>query len=220
MNAIGWNWSFALSTLPALLVGFRLTVLATLLGSALAFVLGLALTLLRMTRHAPLTLIVNAFVSFVRGTPLLVQLYVLFYVLPKWGVSTSAFVTGVVGLGVYYSASTSEVYRAGIEGVAPGQWEAALTLGLPIRRVWSGVILPQAMRAVLPVLGNQVVAMFKETSLLSTITVMEMLAQATNIGSIQYRYVEPLTLAGALYFVISYVSAKGLRRLEVGHVNA
>jgi polar amino acid transport system permease protein len=219
MSTLDWNWVFAWSIMPDLLNGFRLTVLATLLGSLLAFALGLLLTLLRMARSPWLTMPVNFFVSFVRGTPLLVQLYVLFYVIPTWGFSMSAFVTGVIGLGVYYSASTSEIYRAGIEGIAAGQWEAALALGLPIRRVWSGVILPQSVRTVLPMLGNQVVAMFKETSLLSTITVMEMLAQATNIGSTHYRYVEPLTLAGLLYFVISYVSAKLLRRMEVNHVN-
>ncbi|EIF33032.1 ectoine/hydroxyectoine ABC transporter, permease protein EhuD [Burkholderia sp. Ch1-1] len=219
MSTLDWNWTFAWSILPALLTGFQLTVFATCFGAIIAFVVGLALTMLRMTRFAWLTFSANAFVSFVRGTPLLVQLYVLFYVLPKWGMSASAFVTGVIGLGVYYSASCSEIYRAGIEGIAPGQWEAALTLGLPIRRVWSGIVLPQALRTVLPMLGNQVVAMFKETSLMSTITVMELLAQATNVGSIQYRYVEPLTLAGLLYFVVSYGSAKLIRRLEVDHVN-
>jgi polar amino acid transport system permease protein len=154
----------------------------------------------------------------VRGTPLLVQLYFVFYVLPKWGLSMPALVTGIAGLGIYYSATASEIYRAGIEELAAGQWEAALVLGLPIRRVWLGIVLPQAVKTVLPMLGNQVVAMFKETSLLSTITVIELLAESTSIGSIEFRYVEPLTMAGFFYFVISYTAARGIRRLEAGHV--
>jgi len=137
--------------------------------------------------------------------------------LPTWGMSMPALTTGVIGLGLFYSAYAAEIYRAGIEELPVGQWEAALTMGLPLRRVWLGIVLPQAVRTVLPVLGNQVVAMFKETALLSTITVMELLAQAKNIGSIEFRYVEPLTLAGLFYLTISYVAARGLRRLETTH---
>jgi polar amino acid transport system permease protein len=218
VSTLDWDWSFAWSILPALLMGAKITVIATLLGSLLSFALGLIWTLLRLMRIKLVSPAVEFFVSFVRGTPLLVQLYFVFYVFPNWGLSMPALVTGIVGLGIYYSATASEIYRAGIEELAAGQWEAALVLGLPLRRVWLGVVLPQAIRTVLPVLGNQVVAMFKETSLLSTITVIELLAEATSIGSMEFRYVEPLTMAGFFYFVISYTAARGIRRLEVRHV--
>jgi polar amino acid transport system permease protein len=218
VSTLDWDWSFAWSIVPALLMGAKITVIATLLGSLLSFALGLIWTLLRMMRIKLVTPAVEFFVSFVRGTPLLVQLYFVFYVFPKWGLSMPALVTGIVGLGIYYSATASEIYRAGIEELAAGQWEAALVLGLPLRRVWLGIVLPQAVKTVLPVLGNQVVAMFKETSLLSTITVIELLAQATSIGSMEFRYVEPLTMAGFFYFVISYTAARGIRRLEARHV--
>lgn len=217
MNGPVWNWSFAWSIVPDLLDGIRITIFATLSGSALAFVLGLLWTLLRMKRTPFIAPCIEFFVSFIRGTPLLVQLYFLFYVFPTWGLSMSAMMTGVVGLAVFYSTYATEIFRAGIEDIPPGQWEAALVLGLPIRRLWLGVILPQAIKLVLPMLGNLVVAMFKETSLMSTITVMELLAQSKNIGSIEFRYVEPLTLAGVFYFVISYASARTLRRLEGSH---
>jgi polar amino acid transport system permease protein len=218
VSTLDWDWSFAWSIVPALLMGAKITILATLLGSLLSFVLGLIWTLLRMMRIKLVSPAVEFFVSFVRGTPLLVQLYFVFYVFPKWGLSMPALVTGIVGLSIYYSATASEIYRAGIEELATGQWEAALVLGLPLRRVWLGIVLPQAVKTVLPVLGNQVVAMFKETSLLSTITVIELLAQATSIGSMEFRYVEPLTMAGFFYFVISYTAARGIRRLEARHV--
>jgi polar amino acid transport system permease protein len=214
VSSFHWDWAFAWSIAPALLMGAKITIVATLLGSLLSFVLGLIWTLLRLKRITLITPAVEVFVSFVRGTPLLAQLYFVFYVFPKWGLSMPALVTGIVGLGIYYSATASEIYRAGIEELAAGQWEAALVLGLPIRRVWLGIVLPQAVKTVLPVLGNQVVAMFKETSLLSTITVIELLAEATSIGSINFRYVEPLTMAGFFYFVISYTAARGIRRLE------
>ncbi len=217
MSSFDWDWAYAWSIVPALLRGAKLTIVATLLGSLLSFTLGLVWTLLRLKRIALVTPAVEFFVSFVRGTPLLIQLYVLFYVLPRWGLSLPALATGIVGLGIFYSATASEIYRAGIEELAAGQWEAALVLGLPLRRVWLGIVLPQAVRVVLPMLGNQVVAMFKETSLMSTITVMELLAESTSIGSINFRYVEPLTLAGFFYFVISYISARGIRRLEASH---
>jgi polar amino acid transport system permease protein len=214
MSSFAWDWHFAWSVLPLLLTGTKLTILATLLGSIIAFILGMLWTLIRMTQIRVLAPAIGLFVEFVRGTPLLVQLYFLFYVLPTWGMSLPAFATGVLGLGLFYSAYASEVYRAGIEELPPGQWEASLTLGLPLRRVWLGIVLPQAIRTVWPVLGNQVVAMFKETALLSTITVMELLAQAKNIGSIEFRYVEPLSLAGLIYLTISYAAARLLRRFE------
>ncbi len=217
MSSLDWDWAYAWSIVPILLGGAEITIVATLIGSLLSFALGLVWTLLRMKQLPIVTPLVEFGVFFVRGTPLLVQIYFLFYVFPKWGLSMPALTTGIVALGIYYSAPTSEIYRAGIEEVAAGQWEAALVLGLPLRRVWLGIILPQAVKVVLPVMGNQVVAMFKETSLMSTITVMELLAESTNIGSINYRYVEPLTLAGFFYFVISYIAARGLRRLETSH---
>jgi len=215
MNGFAWDWKFAWSIVPDLLQGVKLTIIATFLGSLIAFALGIVWTLIRFARLPVATPAVEFFVQFVRGTPLLVQLYFLFYVFPNWGISLPALTTGVLCLGVFYSAYAAEIYRAGIEDLPPGQWEAALTLGLPIRRVWLGIVLPQSVRKILPVLGNQVIAMFKETALLSTITIVELLAQAKNIGSLEFRFVEPLTLAGTFYFVISYVSARALRSWEV-----
>lgn len=217
MSGFVWDWSFALSVVPDLLMGIRITIFATLVGSLLAFVLGLVWVVIRFAQIPVLTPVVVLFIQFVRGTPLLVQLYFLFYVLPTWGISLSALVTGILGLGLFYSAYAAEIYRAGIEEVPAGQWEASLTLGLPLWHLWLGIVLPQALRTVLPVLGNQVVAMFKETALLSTITVMEMAAEAKNIGSIEFRYIEPLTLAGFFYFIISYAASRMFRSLETPH---
>ncbi|HVI61095.1 MAG TPA: ectoine/hydroxyectoine ABC transporter permease subunit EhuD [Bradyrhizobium sp.] len=220
MSSFHWDWGFAWAILPELLQGLVVTVLATLLGSMVAFALGMVWTLVRMLRIPLLTPSVSFFVEFIRGTPLLIQLYFLYYVLPTWGLTISPLPTGIFGLGLFYSAYAAEIFRAGIEDLPPGQWEAALTLGLPVRRVWLGIILPQAIRSVVPILGNVVISMFKQSSLLSTITMFELLAAGLNIGSVNYRYVEPLTLVGAFYFAISFLSARIVRSLEAKHAFA
>jgi len=217
VSSFHWDWGFAWAILPELLQGLVVTVVATLLGSMVAFALGMVWAFVRLLRISLLTPSVSFFVEFIRGTPLLIQLYFLYYVLPTWGLTISALPTGIFGLGLFYSAYAAEIFRAGIEDLPAGQWEAALTLGLPVRRVWLGIILPQAIRSVVPILGNVIISMFKQSSLLSTITVFELLAAGLNIGSVNYRYVEPLTLVGAFYFAISFLSARIVRSLEAKH---
>ena len=209
-----WDWAYTWDVLPLLLRGLVVTVQATLVGSVVAMVLGLVFALLRRSRLAVVRVVTGGFVEFVRSTPLLVQLYFLFFVLPSLGITLSGFMAGVIGLGVHYATYTSEVYRAGIEGVPRGQWEAATALNLPTSRVWRSVILPQAIPRVLPALGNYVIAMFKETPLLSAITVLEMLAVAKDLGGQTFRYLEPLTLVGLLFLLVSLPASLTVRRLE------
>src|SRR5919109_1192514 len=215
-----WDWNAALDVLPQLLYAFvRYTLVATVLGTALAAVLGLTFAIIRRAHVPVLAPLTTAFIEFVRSTPLLVQLFFLFFVLPTWGITLPALTLGVIGLGVHYSCYLAEVYRAGIEGVPKGQWEAATALSLPPRLLWQHVILPQAVRNVLPALGNYAISMFKETPFLALITVPEMVQQAQSIGAIHFRYVEPITLAGLIFLVASYPTAVLLRRLEMrlGH---
>jgi polar amino acid transport system permease protein len=218
MGKFEWDWAYVVQLLPQLLQGLEITILVTLTGSLIAFILGFLWILLRLARIPFVSAAVGFFVEFVRGTPFLIQLYFLFYVVPTWGLTLSALLTGIIGIGLFNSSYVSEIYRAGIEDIPVGQWEACLTLGLPIRRVWMGVILPQSIRTVLPMLGNVVINMFKETAVLSTITVFELLARAMDAGFLQFRFIEPLTLAGALYFVVSYTAARGVKLLEKQNV--
>jgi polar amino acid transport system permease protein len=215
-----WDWNFALDILPDLLYAFvRYTLVATILGSLVGAVLGLIFAIVRRARVPVLSPLVRAFVEFIRSTPLLVQLFFLFYVLPLAGVTLGPMTTGVIGLGVHYACYYAEVYRAGIDGVPKGQWEAATALSLPARYTWQRVILPQAVRNVLPALGNYAISMFKETPFLALITVPEMVQQAQSIGAIQFRYLEPITLTGLIFLAASYPTAVLLRRLEIrlGH---
>jgi polar amino acid transport system permease protein len=211
----GWDWGLAGQAVPLLLRGLVLTLEATVLGSALAFVLGLLLTLLRISRIPVLSQVTWAFVEFVRDTPLLVQLYFVYFVFPvTFGIKLSSLATGVITLGVHYAAYTSDTYRAGIQAVPREQWEAATALSLPRHRVWLGVVLPQSIRRSLPSLGNYLISMFKDTPVLLTVGLLEIVGQAEQAGSATYSYVEPFTIAGFFFLLLSYPSSILVRRLE------
>ncbi|SAI56549.1 binding-protein-dependent transport system inner membrane protein [Bordetella ansorpii] len=209
-----FDWNFAFEILPTLADALVITVQATVIGMLLAVTLGLVLAMLR---RAPLWIVsapAALVIEFVRSTPLLVQMYFLFYVLPVTGISLSPLTTGILALGVHYAAYCAEVYRAGIEAVPRGQVEAATALNLSRWRTAVGVVLPQAIPPVVPALGNYLVAMFKDTPLLSAITVVELLQQSKMIGSSTFRYTEPLTLVGVMFLVLSLAAAWGVRRVE------
>jgi polar amino acid transport system permease protein len=209
-----WDWAFVIQILPTLLEGVKITILATLLGSILAAVVGLAIAIVRRSQNRLVSMPMGFVAEFIRGTPLLVQLYFIFYVLPGLGITLSPLVAGVIGLGLHYGTYTAEVYRAGIDNVARGQWEAAKACNLNAWQTWTQIILPQALPPMIPALANYFIAMFKETPLLSAITVLELMNQARSIANYNYRYIEPITLVGAFFLIISLISVVGLRWLE------
>ncbi len=209
-----WDWEFVRQTMPTLIEGLKITILATALGSVVAAVIGLVFAILRMTAPPPIARVTSFAVEFIRGTPLLVQLYFIFYVLPDIGIRLPALVAGVIGLGIHYGTYAAEVYRAGIENVPRGQWEAAKATNLTVRQTWIHVILPQAIPPMIPALANYLIAMFKETPLLSAITVLELMNQAKSIANSNYRYIEPMTLVGVFFLIMSLISVFFLRWLE------
>jgi polar amino acid transport system permease protein len=209
-----FDWQFALEILPALLDAAVYTVGITIAGFALALVGGLLLALMRRAKSRLLAWPATTVIEFVRSTPLLIQLYFLFYVLPEFGLTLSALTAGTLGIGLHYSCYIAEVYRAGLNGVPRGQWEAATALSLSPWNIYRNVVLPQAIRPIMPALGNYLVAMFKDTPVLSAITVVELMLQAKNIGSQSFRYVEPITLAGLFFLIISIFVAMLVRKLE------
>ncbi|MFC4768903.1 ectoine/hydroxyectoine ABC transporter permease subunit EhuD [Effusibacillus consociatus] len=210
-----WNWDFALSILPKLFDVIGITISATLLGFVMAAILGLLFAFGRRSRFKALSLATAGIVEFIRSTPLLIQLYFLYFALPFYGIELSAFTIGVLGLGVHYSTYLSEVYRAGINDVPRGQWEAATALNFSKIQTWMRIVLPQAIRPVTPMLGNYLIVMFKETPLLSTITVVELMQTAKIIGSQSFRYLEAFTIVGLLFLLLSYPSSLLFRRLEI-----
>ncbi len=210
-----WDWHYAAEVFPDIaLNGLRITLVATVLGSLLAYTLGLALTLLRRSPIRVISASTWAFIEFIRSTPLLVQLFFFFFVLPDYGVRFDPLTTGVIALGVHYATYTAEVYRAGIEAVPTGQWEAAVALNLPRWRTWTAVVLPQAVPRVLPALGNYTISMLKETPLLLMIGVLDIVGVANQLGSRAFRYVEPISIAGVLFLVLSYSASLLVRWME------
>ncbi|GIP33168.1 ectoine/hydroxyectoine ABC transporter permease subunit EhuD [Paenibacillus sp. J2TS4] len=209
-----WNWDYAFDILPKMLRALPITIAATLVGFIIASLFGLLLAVMRRSRHKIISYPVIGFVEFVRNTPLLVQLFFLFYALPLYGIALSPFLCGVIGLGLHYSTYLSEVYRSGIDAVERGQWEASTALNFSKGQTWLRVILPQAIPPIIPVMGNYLIVMFKETPLLSAITVVELMTTAKSIGSQSFRYVEVFTMVGVLFFILSYASSLIVRSLE------
>jgi polar amino acid transport system permease protein len=215
-----WDTDYAVDILPNLLEAFfRYTLVITILGSVVAAVVGLVFAFVRYIHVPVLAPITTAFVEFVRSTPIPVQLFFLFYVLPDYGVTADAEVIGVVCIGLHYACYYAEVYRAGIEAVPKGQWEACTALSIPQRYIWQRVVLPQALRNVLPSLGNYVISMFKETPFLVLISVPELVSEARAEAATSFRSVEPYTIAGLIFLAVSYPAAVAMRRLEkrLGH---
>ncbi len=209
-----WDWGFVWQIFPTLIEGVKITILATLLGSILAAFVGLGIALARRSSNRVLSRGVGFAAEFIRGTPLLVQLYFIFYVLPDIGILLAPLVAGVIGLGLHYGTYTAEVYRAGIDNVPRGQWEAAKACNISARQTWIHIIIPQALPPMIPALANYFIAMFKETPLLSAITVLELMNQAKSVANSSYRYIEPITMVGAFFLAISLVAVFGLRWLE------
>lgn len=208
-----WDWTFTFEILPVLARAAIMTVQATALGFTIAATLGLVLASIRLAFPVA-GVVVTVLVELIRSTPLLIQIFFLYFVLPKAGIVLDAFTAGVAAIGIHYAAYCSEVYRAGFENVPRGQWEASIALNLSPWNTFKDIILPQALPPVVPALGNYLIALFKETPLLSAIAVLELMQTAKNIGSETFRYTEPVTLVGVFFLVMSLVSAGIIRMLE------
>ncbi len=212
---MNWDWDYARDVFPEIAgKGLLVTLEATVLGSIVAYALGLVLALLRRSNIAAVRWVVWGIIEFIRSTPLIVQIFFMFFVLPDIGLKFGPLTTGVIAIGLHYATYTAEVYRAGIEAVPVGQWEAATALSLPRAWTWTKVILPQAIPRVLPALGNYTISLLKETPLLLTIGVLDMVGAAYQAGSRAFRFIEPITIAGVLFLVVSYSASLLVRWLE------
>jgi len=209
-----WDWNVAMSVMLRLAAGLVVTVQATFVGAFLAYVIGLFIAILKMSRLGLVRTVTYWTSEFIRRTPLLVQLYFLFYVLPDIGIFLSPFMAGVIGLGLHFSTYTSEVFRAGIENVPKGQWDASRALNYSPVQTWQYVILPQAIPPMIPPLANYLIVMFKETPLLAAITVVELFNAANIYSNSHYKYLEPMTLVGAFFLLVSVPSAIAAIKLE------
>lgn len=213
---MGWRWEFTWEILPRLIEATGVTLLAALIGYLIAMVLGLVLALAQRSPWRVLTVVTRETVEFIRSTPLVLQIFFVFYVGPQFGVTLSPWVAGMLAIGLHYAAYLSEVYRGGLESVPQGQWEAATSLNLTMAHAYRRIILPQALPNAVPGMGNYLVGILKDTPMLSVIGVAELMHTANAIGAESYRFLEPITLVGLIFLCISLPLAAGVRRLDAG----
>jgi polar amino acid transport system permease protein len=213
-----WDWAFAGEILPLLAEASVVTLEATILGFAIAAVLGLAFAIGRMYGPPWLSVPLIGLIEFIRSTPLLIQIFFIYFVFPEFGLVLEAMTAGILALGLHYATYASEVYRAGLANIQRGQWEASIALNLTPYHTFRDVIIPQAIPPVVPALGNYLVALFKDTPLLSAIGVLELMQTAKILGSETFRYVEPITMVGAIFLIFSLIAA-GLIRIVEARLN-
>ena len=213
MNA-EWRWDFAIEILPNMLWATLNTILAAGIGYAIAAVVGLLFFLGQRTPIKIVNMINREIVEFIRSTPLLIQLFFVYFVLPQFGITLSAWVCGMITIGLHFGTYLSEVYRGALEGVPKTQWEACRALNFSTFYTYRRIVLPQAFPIAIPGMGNYLVGIFKDTPLLSTIGVAELFHAATAVGGYHYRYLEPYTIVGIIFLTLSIPAAIWIRKIE------
>ncbi|WP_309118417.1 ectoine/hydroxyectoine ABC transporter permease subunit EhuD [Paenibacillus sp.] len=210
-----WSWTAVSELLPLLLEGAKTTVVITIAGFLVAAIFGLLFAMLRRSSSKIVSKASGLVIDFIRCTPLLVQAFFLYFALPEIiQVRIDKYAAGIAALGLHYATYLSEVYRAGIDNVPKGQWEASRALNFGKAQTWLRIVLPQAIPPIVPVMGNYFIMMFKETPILIVIALPEMLLQAKLYGSANFRYIEAYTMVGLIFLLLSLPSSYLFRRLE------
>ncbi|NGW90890.1 ABC transporter permease subunit [Staphylococcus aureus] len=202
------------------LKGIKITILISLIGVALGSILGAFVALMKLSKIKIISWIASIYIEILRGTPMLVQVFIVFFgITAALGLDISALVCGTIALVINSSAYIAEIIRAGINAVDKGQMEAARSLGLNYRQTMKSLIMPQAIKNILPALGNEFVTLIKESSIVSTIGVGEIMFNAQVVQGISFDPFTPLLVAAALYFVLTFVLTRIMNMIE-GRLNA
>ena len=199
---------------PLLLQGIWVTLLLGVVSFVLGSVLGGLIALARISRWRALRAVAIAYVSVFRGTPLLIQILVIYFGLPQIGIQFEPIPSAILALTLFSAAYLSENFRGGIVGVDKGQWEAGFSMGMPYWRVFRRLIVPQALRIATPAVGGRFIALMKDTSLASVVTVVELTRVAESVGTATFRYMEAFLAAGLMYWMINTVLLLGQNALE------
>lgn len=207
-------WDILITKFPAFMEGVEITLQLALFTVLFGSLLGLVVAVCRRTRLLPLRWLMNAYVAFIRGTPLLVQVLLVVYGLPQLGIRFPRMTLCIIALVINSGAYMAELIRAGLQSVEKGQVEAAESLGMSSGQTMLYIILPQAVKVTLPAMGNEFVAIIKESSILYAVGVYELTYQAYKLASVNYYYIETMIVAALIYFVLTYVATKLLGLLE------
>ena len=207
-------WDILITKFPAFMEGVEITLQLAFFTVLFGSLLGLVVAVCRRTRLLPLRWLMNAYVAFIRGTPLLVQVLLMVYGLPQLGIRFPRMTLCIIALVINSGAYMAELIRAGLQSVEKGQVEAAESLGMSSGQTMLYIILPQAVKVTLPAMGNEFVAIIKESSILYAVGVYELTYQAYKLASVNYYYIETMIVAALIYFVLTYVATKLLGLLE------
>ena len=199
---------------PFILAGAGITILLSVVSIVIATILAILGAMGRLSRNPYLSGLASLYVSLVRGTPLIVQIFFIYFCLPQVGIVLPSIPAGIIALSFNYGAYMTEIFRAGIQAVPGGQREAAQSLGMQERHVMSRIVLPQAFRIVIPAIGNDFVAMIKDSALVSTIAVKELQWRASQVGTQNFRSLEALLMAAGVYWVLTIIFSFFQERLE------
>jgi His/Glu/Gln/Arg/opine family amino acid ABC transporter permease subunit len=200
---VNLNFSQIVPSIPFILQGIVVTLKIVALAALLGFALGIVLALCKIGRIKVLTWFADAYTSVFRGTPLILQLMLIYYGLPQIiGFEIEAFPAAVIAFGLNSGAYISEIIRAGILAVDKGQREAAMALGIPYKRMMRDIILPQALKNILPALMNEFITLTKESAVVTVIGAMDIMRRAYIVGGEKYAYFEPLLFAGLIYYIL------------------
>lgn len=200
--------------LPPLLKGVFITIQLTVLSLLLSLIIGFILALLRMSKNKLISSFARVYISIFRGTPLLVQLMYIYFALPAVGINFTAYQAAIIGLALNESAYLAEIFRAGIQSVPKGQTEAAYSIGMRSSMAMRRIILPQAIKNVLPAIGNAAIILLKNSSLAAVITVVELTRQGELLAASTFKTMEVYTLIAILYWILHYPLALLVNYLE------
>jgi polar amino acid transport system permease protein len=194
--------------------GALVTIEVSSLALIYGVILGVAVGILRVIPFKPVQILAACYIYVIRGTPALTQLFFIYFGLPTLGINLSGMVSGIVGLSLNSAGYVGEIVRGGIEGVPSGQWEASRVLGLSYAKSMRFIILPQAVRSMLPALGNEFVTLIKESSLLSTLAIVELTMVGQQVRSVTYASFETFIVVGAIYLALTTITSVALRLVE------
>jgi len=208
------NPNFIAQSGPFIVGGAGVTIIVCLLSITFATILAMIGAIARLSANPYVNAVASFYVSLVRGTPLLVQIIFIFYALPQLGIVLPAIPAGIIALSFNYGAYMTEIFRAGIQAVPRGQREAAAAIGMPEQLVMRRIVLPQAVRIVIPAIGNDFVAMLKDSALVSVIAVPELLWRAQRVGTSALQPMTALLIAALVYWILTIVFSFFQERLE------
>ena len=208
------NFSFLSEHWPAFLSAAWTTLQLSAVGVILGTILGVLFALMRISTITPLKFLASAYIEIIRGTPRVVQIFIIHYGLTAVGINLPAFMSGVVALTINSSAYMAEVFRAGIQAIDKGQVEAARSLGMTRTMTMRHVVLPQAFRNMLPAIGNEFIIIIKDSSLVSFIGIGELMYTARTLQGSLYLPIEPLLVIAVIYFVMTFTLSNLLQALE------